>query len=152
MTSPRIRTLLPLLFTVGFCLSAVTLAVEPVVPEKLEYERSAPSLGEARLAIENSETASSQESDAEKDEFGISTNARQLLDHIADSRAHGLNPEAYNLDYLEQLSGSLRVNLSSAVPGSTNTSTIKLRSELKKHLNNSFALFVTHLGVGMLLK
>jgi len=175
MTTPR-HTVVPLLsILASLMLTSIAVANEPKKLEIHYYERSAPTLGAARQAIKNSETASAQpfnftqlqpsdelmsDLSAEQrarlekygpwlDEFGISTNAQQLIDHIADSRAHGLNPEAYNFDKLEQLSGSLRVNLSSAVPGNTNTSTIKLRSAVKKEFSYSFALFSTHIGRGV---
>ncbi len=175
MPTTKHKVLFTLTVTTSVMLTGISQAAERVEPQWLEYERTAPTLAAAHEAIENSETIDSenvgtpsiQPSDdlindysAEKrarlekygpwlDEFGISSNAQQLLDHIADSRAHGLNPEAYNHDYLDKLSQSLRVNLSSAVPGGNNTSTIKLRSGLKKGLSESFSLFVTHLGQGV---
>ena len=175
MTTTRHKVLPTLTAIAGLILTGNSQAAEPVEPQWLEYERSAPDLAAAHEAILNSETATVTNSDSQSlqpsdeltgdfsaehrmqlekygpwlNEFGISANAQQLLDHIADSRVHGLNPEAYNLDYLERLSRSLKVNLSSAVPGGTNTSTIKLRSGLKKELSNSFTRYITHLGQGV---
>jgi len=175
MTTTNLKALFTITVTTSLILTGTANAAERVEPQWLEYERSAPTLAAAREAIANSETIDKSDNNTQSlqpsddllndysaeqrarlekygpwlDEFGVSINAQQLLDHIADSRAHGLNPEAYNLDHLDKLSRSLRVNLSSAVPGGSNTSTIKLRSELKKGLTDSFTRFVTHLGQGV---
>ena len=175
MTTTNLKAVFTITMTTSLMLTGIANAAERVEPQWLEYERSAPTLAAAREAIENSETIDKTNSSAQNlkpsddllndysaeqrtrlekfgpwlDEYGVSSNAQQLLNHIADSRAHGLNPEAYNLDHLYKLSQSLRVNLSSSVPGGKNTSTIKLRSELKKGLNDSFTRFVTHLGQGV---
>ena len=109
MTTTNLKALFTVTITTSLILTGTANAAERVEPQWLEYERSAPTLAAAREAIANSETVDNSDSDTQSlqpsddllndysaeqrarlekygpwlDEFGVSTNAQQLLDHIA---------------------------------------------------------------------